>query len=70
MSDERKKENEIISYSVNRGKSAYASEMKGNGTVWELSHVRLQGVRNGTRRESLSIAYSSQQQSLFNFTTM
>ena len=28
MSDERKIENELINYSVNRGKLTYASEMK------------------------------------------
>ena len=40
MSDERKIENDIINYSVNRGKQTYANEIeKENGTIWELSHV-------------------------------
>ena len=39
MSDEREIENEIINYSLYRGKQTYANEMKGNGANWELSHV-------------------------------
>ena len=31
-------ENEIINYSVSRGEQQFANEMKGNGTIWELSH--------------------------------
>ena len=52
MSDERKVENEIIKYSVYRGKQAYASEMRGKQRNY---HVWQQTMKVGTGEETLSI---------------
>ena len=59
MSVEKKIENEINKNSLNRGKQTYANEMKRNGAIWELSHVK-QAMKVGAGEKPLSTSLNLQ----------